>query len=312
VRPSKGIHITVPADRLRVNSAWLIPSLTEHRFYFVVPWEGRVNIGTTDTDYRGDKDSPRAEAREIDSILSAINSYFPSAQLEPSDVISSWAGLRPLISDPGSVKTTDISRQEELFETAEGLISISGGKLTTYRLMAERTIDLAARRLHERFGLQACRARSAEVAVSGGAMSREQLVGASRQLIVSEGLSAETAEHLTRAYGSNYGRLIDLIHEDERLGAPLVAGLPHIAAEAVYAVRNEMALQLSDVLTRRTRLAMLAGRDSVRCAPAVAALMATELGWDEEEKGRQLTQFTAEFEREYTPLTGDDSADSAS
>ncbi|HKC88986.1 MAG TPA: glycerol-3-phosphate dehydrogenase/oxidase, partial [Blastocatellia bacterium] len=155
LRPAKGVHLTVPADRLRVDAAWLIPSLTSHRFYFVVPWEGRVNIGTTDTDYSGDKDHPHAEPEEVNEILGAINAYFPEARLEPSDVISSWAGLRPLITDPRAGATSEVSRKEEIIESDDGLISIGGGKLTTYRLMAERGIDLAARRLNERFNIAA-------------------------------------------------------------------------------------------------------------------------------------------------------------
>ncbi|HKX29329.1 MAG TPA: glycerol-3-phosphate dehydrogenase [Blastocatellia bacterium] len=299
VRPSKGIHLTVPADRLKVSSAWLIPSTTDHRFYFVVPWAGRVNIGTTDTDYQGDKDSPRAENHEIDSILTAINSYFPSAHLQPSDVISSWAGLRPLISDSASTDTTDVSRKEELFESADGMISISGGKLTTYRLMAERTMDLAARRLSRRFGIETRPAHSAQVTISGGAMHSAELQSAARKLAASERLSAVTANHLVRAYGSNYLQLVELIHDNERWRERLVEGLPQILAEVVYATRNEMALQLSDLLARRMRMAMLAGPGSLNCAPAVAALMAEELGWDREETNRQIGLFTAELEREY-------------
>ena len=150
VRPAKGVHLTVSADRLRVGAAWLIPSLTSHRFYFVVPWEGRVNIGTTDTDYNGDKDHPRAEPEEVNEILGAINSYFPEGRLEPADVISSWAGLRPLISDPRASSTAEVSRKEEIVESENGLISIGGGKLTTYRLMAERGINLAVRAVEGR------------------------------------------------------------------------------------------------------------------------------------------------------------------
>ncbi|MEK7833389.1 MAG: glycerol-3-phosphate dehydrogenase/oxidase, partial [Acidobacteriota bacterium] len=147
LRPAKGIHLTVAADRLRVGAAWLIPSLTGHRFYFVVPWEGRVNIGTTDTDYEGGKDSPHVEPEEVIEILNAVNSYFPGANLDHGDVISAWAGLRPLITDAKAKNTSVVSRKEEVIETADGLISIGGGKLTTYRLMAEQGIDLALKRL---------------------------------------------------------------------------------------------------------------------------------------------------------------------
>ncbi len=299
VRPSKGIHLTVSADRLRVESAWLIPSLSEHRFYFVVPWNGRVNIGTTDTDYDGDKDSPKAEASEVGEILAAINSYFSGAQLAPSDVISSWAGLRPLISDPSARKTAEISRKEELFDSSDGLISISGGKLTTYRQMAERAIDLAVTRLGERFGIKAGAARTAEVEISGGALMREDLKKAVQHIVENSNLSLQTAEHLVFTYGSNYSRLIELMGEDERSCEPLVEGLPHIYAEVVHAARHEMAMTLADVLVRRTRLAVLAGDSSLKCAPVVANWMAKELSWNDQEMKRQVVNFASEYQREY-------------
>ncbi len=306
VRPSKGIHLTVSAERLNVSSAWLIPSLTGRRFYFVVPWEGRVNIGTTDTDYEGDKDSPRAETHEVNEILGAINSYFPSAQLEPADVISTWAGLRPLISDRDSMSTSEVSRKEEILETSDGLISISGGKLTTYRRMAERVVDLAARRLSERFGVDSGDTRTNEAPVSGGSINRDELASMAQRLVESEKLSTATAEHLVHAYGSNYRQLIDLMRTDEHLRKPLIEGLPQLCAEVVYATRSEMALTLADVLARRTRLAILAGEESLKCAPVVADLMARELGWDRAETDRQIAKYEEELKREYAAPNNSD------
>jgi len=299
LRPAKGVHLTVPADRLRVDVAWLIPSLTSHRFYFVVPWEGRVNIGTTDTDYGGDKDHPRAEPEEVNEILGAINSYFPEARLEPSDVISSWAGLRPLITDPRASATTEVSRKEEIIESEDGLISIGGGKLTTYRLMAERGIDLAARRLNERFNIAAGAASAKDEAI-GGEISSNELTITPDLLSQTENLPLETALHLLRDYGSDYRRLVELTREDERLRGRIVEGLPQILAEVVYAARYEMALTLADVMTRRTRLTMLAGAEALNCAATVADSMASELGWSGEQTERQIAQFIDEFEREFS------------
>jgi glycerol-3-phosphate dehydrogenase len=292
VRPAKGIHLTLPAEKLQVDSAWLIPSLNDKRFYFIVPWHGRVNIGTTDTDYTGDKDSPRAENDEILEILKAINAYFPAAQLEPDDVLSSWAGLRPLISEKNATSTKEISRKEELFERSDGLISISGGKLTTYRLMAERAVNLAARRLDERFAVVSRKSATKELVISGGSMTREELMEAARK-------EAGNDRHLIFTYGSNYGRIMELIRQEGRLREPLVEGLPQIKAEIIYAAREEMALTLADFLARRTRLAILAGENSLKCAATAAELMARELGWSDEEIKKQIAQFGAEFEHEY-------------
>lgn len=301
VRPSKGIHLTVSSDRLQVDRAWLIPSLVGHRFYFVVPWQGRVNIGTTDTDYDGDKDSPQAVQDEVNRILGAINSYFPEVRLEPSDVISSWAGLRPLISDPNAKKTTEVSRKEEIIETSDGLISIGGGKLTTYRLMAERGVDLAAGRLRERFDVNAGNGAAAKNAwISGGEIRADEISGIAKRLAENEHLSLETAQHLVRSYGSDYPQLVELMREDEQLREGLIEGLPQVAAEIVYAARHEMAMTLADAMARRTRLALVAGEASMECASFAAELMARELGWNEEETTRQVMLYREEFEKEYS------------
>jgi glycerol-3-phosphate dehydrogenase len=297
VRPAKGIHLTIAAERLPVEAAWLIPSLTGHRFYFVVPWQGRVNIGTTDTDYQGDLNAPAANAEEVAEILRAINSYFPNAHLDPADVISTWAGLRPLITDPRAKNSSQVSRKEELIETADGLISISGGKLTTYRHMAEDTVDRAAKRLRR----AAVPSRTTTLSVSGGALRRAEMERIAAELAQTEHLPLATARHLVTAYGSNHTRLVELMREDERLRSPLHAGLPHLAAEVVYAARYEMAVQLADTMTRRSRLAMLAGADSLACASSAAALMGRELGWDEAETRRQIAAFADEYWKEFAP-----------
>jgi glycerol-3-phosphate dehydrogenase len=300
VRPSKGIHITVSADRLRVTTAWLIPALTGHRFYFVVPWQGRVNIGTTDTDYQGNKDAPCSEANEVQEILDAINAFFPEASLQPADVISTWAGLRPLIGDPEAKSSKDVSRKEAVIEGPDGLISIAGGKLTTYRLMAERGVDLAAQRLKERFNLQAANGfPTTELVISGGEITRLEIEARAQQFTEREGLRIDTARHLLNAYGSEAQQVVEMAKQDDKLRQPMVKDLQHIFAEVVYAVRCEMALTIADVLARRTRLIVLAGNASLDCAPGVAELMAKELRWNEGEIEKQIVQFAREYEREY-------------
>ena len=296
LRPAKGIHLTVSADRLRVDAAWLIPSLTGHRFYFVVPWQDRVNIGTTDTDYEGGKDFPQATPEEVAEILNAINSYFPGANLDTTDVISAWAGLRPLISDANAKDTTKVSRKEEIIETPDGLISIGGGKLTTYRLMAEQGINLVLNRL----GKADSQAKTTDVPISGGQMSRLDLEQTARQIAGHFNLPLETTRHLTFNYGSNFDALVRLMLDDEQLRERLTENLPHVKAEVVYTARHEMAVCLTDVLTRRLRLAMLAGEASLECAPVAAQLMAKELGWNDAEIQRQLDAFATEFRREYS------------
>lgn len=298
LRPSKGIHLIVSAERLQVTTAWLIPAIGEKRFYFVVPWEGYVNIGTTDTDYQGSKDTPGAFESEAKQILQAINAYFPTAQLELSDVISAWAGLRPLISSGNTNQsTTAVSRKEEIFADEDGLISLAGGKLTTYRLMAERGVDLAVEQLRQRFGKTANPSRTTELVVGGGLIKPREIEDIAQQIAQSEHLPLATALHLLHSYGTDYERLLDLMREDESLREPLLPSSPNVAAEVVYAVRYELAMTIADVLTRRTRIAMLGS--AMDCVHNVAALMARELGWDAQQRSQQLANFSAEYQHEY-------------
>lgn len=300
VRPSKGVHLTVSADKLPVQSAFLIPASVGHRFYFVVPWEGRVNIGTTDTDYKDSKDHPHVDINEIDEILEAINAYFPEAELKHSDVISCWAGLRPLIADPNATKTTDVSRKEELFEAEDGLISISGGKLTTYRKMAENAVNLASKKLRQQFNVNAGKSQTSDIQISGGGIPRDEIHKKIEALVKVESLDKDIIKHLAFTYGSNVDKVIAISHESEILRCRLSSELPHIAAEIVYAVRSEMAITLSDALTRRMRMAMLAGRDAVTSARFTADIMASELNWDQDQIEQQIHLFTEEFNLEYS------------
>jgi glycerol-3-phosphate dehydrogenase len=165
--------------------------------------------------------------------------------------------------------------------------------------MAERAVELAGRRLSERFGIEPGAARTNNIAVSGGGLNRRELATIARRLVESEKLTAAVAEHLVHGYGSNHQQLIGLTREDERLRSPLVKGLPQLCAEIVYAARSEMAVTLSDALARRTRLSILAGEESVKSAPVAAELMAKELGWNEEEVKSQVESYLAEYNKEY-------------
>lgn len=303
LRPSKGIHLIVSAERLHVTSAWLIPAIGEKRFYFVVPWEGRVNIGTTDTDYRGDNDAPGAFESEATQILQAINAYFPDARLELADVISAWAGLRPLISSGNTNQsTTAVSRKEEIFADADGLISLAGGKLTTYRLMAARGIDLAAEQLRERFGKPTRKSRTTDLVIGGGLLKSHEIEARGQQIAQTEHLPLATALHLLHSYGTDYERVLELMREDESLREPLLIDLPNVAAEVVYAVRYELALTIADVLARRTRIAMLGA--ALQSVAPVADLMGRELGWSAQQKAQQIVAFQQEYQREYLIHTG--------
>lgn len=268
LRPSKGIHIVMPADKFQLSAAALIPSLGERRFLFVIPWLGRIIIGTTDSDYSGDLDEPRAEEAEIERLMKSAARYFPGSHISREDLISSFAGLRPLVAG-GDKPTADLSRREEIIERGSGLISIVGGKLTTYRRMAERVVKLAMRRL----GLPEREPEQVELA--GGAIA--DLRDCADRAAAEFGAPIEMAEHLCRTYGGNH-RAVLAIARDEGLTSRLVEELPHIEAEAIYAARCEMAATVEDVLRRRTPIALLARDGGRSCRDRVAELMRRELG----------------------------------
>lgn len=235
LKPSKGVHVLVPSDRLPVSGAVLAPSPAgDDRFIFVVPWEGAVLLGTTDTPYGDDPDLVRPEAEDIDYILAAANASFPGARLTRADVISSIAGLRPLVAAEAAT-TAALSREHRIWTSASGLISIAGGKLTTYRPMAAEVTDVALKQLGRR--RVPCRTGSLPL-------------GAGR---------AEAIATLQREY--------------PELAAPLVPGLPTTGAEVAYAAREELAVLPDDVLERRTRIALLDRAHGEPQRPQIAALL---------------------------------------
>ncbi|MGA9769674.1 MAG: glycerol-3-phosphate dehydrogenase [Blastocatellia bacterium] len=263
VRPSKGIHIVLPSEKFGNSAAVLIPSLGEQRFLFVIPWQGRTVIGTTDTDYAGDLDEPRAESEEIARVVESAARYFPGAEISRNDVISSYAGLRPLAGGGGN-STKELSRREEIFEDERGLISIIGGKLTTWRRMAERVVDLVARRL-ERNG----QSITASLRLANSSDLKEEAAQAAAEF----DLPVATVEHLMQSYGGNVRAVLEITRESGNLKRALIRGLPHIEAEIIYAARSEMTATAEDFLSRRTRIALLAPDGGRECAARVETLM---------------------------------------
>ena len=278
LRPSKGIHVVVPSERLQNQTAVLIPSLGESRFLFVIPWQCRTVIGTTDTDYAGDLDDPQAQPDEVDRIIKSAARAFPDARLSTEDVISTFAGLRPLIAADGQ-STKELSRKEEIFEGDSGLVTITGGKLTTWRRMAEQVADFVVRRLEAFDGIPRPRARRSvteNILLSGGTPhgdAREEGLRAAAEF----GVGVVAVEHLIETYGGNYRVILELTRESEELKAPLIDGLPHIGAEVVYAARYEMASTVEDFLSRRTRIELLARDHGGSCATRVATLLEREV-----------------------------------
>ncbi len=278
IRPAKGIHITVPWELVRNQIAAVVPVPKDRRSVFVVPWGERGNgefaftyIGTTDTDYEGPLDDPQCTPDDIAYLLRAINASVTTTITE-NDVLGTWAGLRPLVRDAGSERTADLSRRHSVRVSDSGVVTVTGGKLTTYRRMAADAVD-------EVMDLLDRKGRSRTKAV--------KLHGAT-------GWDApDLPPLLAGRYGADARSVLALARADTDLGEPIVPGLEYVRAEVVHAVRNEMAQTVDDVLARRTRARLLARDASADAADDVAALMAAELGWSDAEQRTQVEHYRA-------------------
>jgi glycerol-3-phosphate dehydrogenase len=286
IRPAKGVHITVPWSLVQNRIAAVIPVPKDKRSVFVVPWGGEggdyefTYIGTTDTDYDGPIDEPQITPDDVEYLLRAINGAITTTITE-SDILGTWAGLRPLVRAATSERTADLSRRHSVRASASGVITVTGGKLTTYRRMAADAVDAAVK----------------ELALPGRRTSRTKKI----RLHGAAGWDAgNLPADLATRYGADARDVMELAKGDPALADPIVPGLEYSKAEVVYAVRAEMARTVDDVLSRRTRARLLARDASAAAAPAVAALMATELGWTDEERDRQTEQYRALIETERT------------
>ena len=269
IRPSRGTHVTLAREQLPVDAGATVPAGSGRRI-FVLPWLGRTLIGTTDRDYEGDLLHVAPDADDVDYLLSACNDFFGTS-LDRSDLTGAYAGVRPLIATGDPKKSVDISRKAELYETSSGLVTITGGKLTTWRRMAKLAVD----RVVEREGREApCRTHEIPLGAPVEESDLPQL----------DGLGDDVSRQLAHRYGYAAHDVLDLAGGVEGLERRIVPELPDLLAEAVFAARREQAMSVDDVLLRRTRLGLLAARPL--CAPdaeaprAVAAALAPELGWD--------------------------------
>jgi glycerol-3-phosphate dehydrogenase len=305
VRPAKGVHLIVPRDRLDLQLAVVFPT-PDDRLMFVIPWLGATLIGTTDTDYQGPLDEPRATRADLDYLLGVVNAAFPEAHLTDDDVISVQAGLRPLI-DTGESTTAAVSREDRIFENADGTIGIAGGKLTTYRRMGRKAVDLVVSRLLDEGVLRRrLRSRTGSLPIGGyparrrfGRLGRfiRRRRGDAAPSLDGGGVAPEIAQRLWQRYGANWQAVVELIADNRALGQRVVPEQETLAAEVVFAVRHEMARTLLDVLARRTHVALFDRHQGRTAAPAVARLMAYELGWDDAETARQIAEFATHVEQ---------------
>jgi glycerol-3-phosphate dehydrogenase len=266
ISPSRGTHVVLDQAQLPLGEAACVVPAGEDRTIFALPWYGRTVIGTTDNDYDGDIEHVRPAAEDIDYLLGATNDFFGTG-LGEADLVGAYAGVRPLISTGDPKKSVDISRKAELYETSSGMLTITGGKLTTWRRMAKLTVD----RLVDREGREApCRTDDIPL----GMPARPEDLQA-------DGVPQETLDQLGFRYGHAARKVLDLAAERDGLAAPIVEGRPDLLAEAAIAARFEQARSVADLLLRRTRLGILAAAQlrTAESVTPVAAALGRELGW---------------------------------
>jgi glycerol-3-phosphate dehydrogenase len=288
LRPTKGVHLVIPRSRLGQKEAVAFLSPIDGRVMFALPWGDDSYIGTTDTDSADPPETVAADEDDVIYLLRSLNALFPNARLGTDDVRATWAGLRPLLADDAT-GPSGVSREHAIVEGPAGMLTVAGGKLTTYRVMAQDAVNRAVEQLRE---------RGYQVDVMHAATDQEPLVGGEtaelgpfHQAALELGLSAETAEHLVRHYGTETAGIVNLAATHRELQRRLHPHHPAIEAEVLHAARRELAQRVDDVLVRRIHLSYETPDRGRAAARRTAELMARELGWGPEMIDREAARY---------------------
>jgi glycerol-3-phosphate dehydrogenase len=289
MRLSKGAHIVLPLELFPTSDALLIPRTDDGRVLFAVPWFDRLLIGTTEQEVTI-SDALYLSQDDVAYLLHHINKYFATA-IRPDQIVSGFAGTRPLVSAGGSRATKKLARDHEVeVDAASGLISIMGGKWTTHRAMAQDTINAVQ--------------KSLAVPVKPGATIDHPLVGSKnytleywQALVRDYRVSEATAKHLSRKFGTNAENVMALTRDEPTLAEPLVPGFAPLYAEVAYCARFEMAMTIEDVLMRRTGLEFFSWEAAIRAAAPTGAILAKELGWSAEAEKSATEQYQNKIRR---------------
>ncbi|MGH7514043.1 MAG: glycerol-3-phosphate dehydrogenase/oxidase [Gemmatimonadales bacterium] len=291
LQPTKGIHIVVERSRLDHREGIVFTSPIDGRVLFILPWNDLSYIGTTDTDTTEAPDALTVSTDDIVYLLRSANARFPNARLGVEDVRATWAGLRPLLADKERRAESRRPREHAIVHGSGGMISVVGGKLTTYRAMAAEVVDRAARELRYKDGRQRGEAvRTDEEALPGGEAAD---LAPFRERGLELGVAPDSVEHLLRSYGTEAAGIYNLGVGERRLLRRLAPPHPAVEAEVVHAVRREMAQTVEDVLVRRMHLYYEAQDRGVPAARRVAELMARERGWDESRVEEEAARYVA-------------------
>ncbi len=289
---TKGIHVLLRHERLPISHI-VVMLARDRRAVFVIPRGPVVYLGTTDTDYDGPLDNPVVTEEDALYLLEAVERTFDVPPIRLDEVTGAWAGLRPLLHEEGK-KPTELSRKDEIMVSPAGLISVAGGKLTTFRRMAERVVDMVVERLKEP-GAAAPTAKGSSDTdlLSGGDTGADVAAFAERLAAKWPSVPADVVERLVELYGSNAERIVQGIAADPQRGKRLAPDSALTQAEVEYVVREEFAATVEDVLERRTRLFLWDPENGVPVAAAVAAIMGRMLDWDADRIQQEVTQYEA-------------------
>ncbi len=285
VRLTKGVHLVFPLHALPVNEPIVLGDEAD-RIVFVIPHDRYVLVGTTDTDFAGDRRAVAADQDDIEYLVKVLREGLPKIKLRHDDIASSFAGLRALVIDGDEKSPSAVPREETILESGSGMLTVAGGKLTTHREIAEKVVD----RLMEKLG------RSA-----GRHPTRTEPLPGARGIEASGNSTAaftgEIAEFLAARYGTRTELVARIATERPELAAPLAPNCPAIGAEVIHAIRNEMAHSLADFLVRRTSLIWRYPIEAEAAAPAAARIMAAELGWDSKREEDELSGLVSDLKR---------------
>lgn len=297
IRPSKGVHVVLPYEVLNSENAMLIPKTPDGRVVFAIPFEGSMLLGTTDTDSQDVVNEATLNKKEVDYLVSTLNPYLDKA-IDISKIKAGYGGLRPLLSADPNKSTKTLLRDHEIeIDDVSGLVSLLGGKWTTYRLMAKDTIDQA----DLIFG-KTNECLTSDHLLTGGANFD---YNSWKFLVKDFGLEEDISKHLTSKYGSRASEIGKLVEANPELKEKLDSNYPYIKAEIIYTVRHEMAITPRDILARRIRMEITDWRATLKCLPEVADLMGEELGWNSELKQKHILEYSREIKQFMATAAGE-------
>ncbi|MBF0194044.1 MAG: FAD-dependent oxidoreductase [Magnetococcales bacterium] len=285
LRLTKGVHLVFLRSRLPINSAVLIEA-RDGRVGWAIPWDKHVLVGTTDDDYQGDPSDVAVEKADVDYLLEGVNGYFPDVKLTTADIISTTVGLRPMLAPKIDAKAaSSVSREYNIFKAEDGLVSIAGGKFTTYRSMAANLIDTVVEDLKAEFGME----------IPNSATERIPLKKDSPSVCL-PGLPVDILNHGLNFYGEEFAIMTAWMEQDKKLKERVEEGLPHVWAEIRYAVEHEQAITLADVMRRRTTIYLKSPDQGIKSAPKVAEFIRNILGKDEKWRDNQVAKYLLDVE----------------